>query len=127
MSTETKTVTFALPELPEYPPPLKSVVAPEQSLIRTNTDELVSVTNELAKVVSEVCQQIQSLKEEREDAVGETKDAYNLVIKNKVWTLQVLIGSYWRQTLQLELDAPAPNPADSHTVSTTFIDCKNEE
>jgi hypothetical protein len=74
--------------------------------IATNTDELVSITNDLAKVVEEVCGQIKLLKEERADAVGEVKNAYNLVIANKVWILQQLIGTYWRQTITLELDKP---------------------
>lgn len=74
--------------------------------IATNTDELVSITNDLAKVVEEVCGQIKLLKEERHDAVGEVKNAYNLVIANKVWILQQLIGTYWRQTITLELDKP---------------------
>lgn len=94
------------------------------STIRTNTDELVSITNDLSKVVSEVCEQIKILKEERSDAVGEVKDAYNLVIKNKVWILQQLIGSYWRNTLNLELDK-AEITADVVNIPTAthFIDC----
>lgn len=76
------------------------------SAIRTSEDELVSVTRDLAEVVSEVCGQVKMLKEERKDATGETKNAYNLVIANKVWILQRLIGSYWRETLNLELDKP---------------------
>lgn len=91
--------------------------------IRCNTEELVSITNDLAKVVSEVCGQIKLLKEERKDAVGEVKDAYNLVIANKVWILQTLIGTYWRETLSLELDKPEV-VADMIAVptATTFID-----
>lgn len=82
------------------------------SAIRTSEEELVSVTNDLAKVVSEVCEQIKYLKEERSEAIGETKNAYNLVIANKVWILQRLIGAYWRETLTLELDKPEVVPTD---------------
>jgi hypothetical protein len=117
---ETDTVVLNLPDAP------KTLVTPEDSPFRTNTYELISVTNELAKVVSEVCHQINGLKEERGDAVGETRDAYTLVIKNKVWTLQALIGAYWRKTLDLDLDKMEASPVDSLEVSETFIDSKKE-
>lgn len=76
------------------------------STIRTCEDELVSITKDLSAVVSEVCEQIKILKDERKETTGETKSAYNLVIANKVWILQKLIGTYWRETLNLELDKP---------------------
>jgi hypothetical protein len=91
------------------------------STIRTNTDELVSITHDLSKVVSEVCGQIKLLKEERKDAVAEVKNAYNLVIANKVWILQQLIGSYWRETLSLELDKPELDGASNASATATII------
>jgi hypothetical protein len=95
------------------------------STIRCNTDELVSVTQDLAKVVSEICTQIKLLKEERKDAVGDVKNAYNLVIANKVWILQQLIGTYWRETLSLELDKPeldgASNASNAVTIVPTYF------
>jgi uncharacterized protein YllA (UPF0747 family) len=72
--------------------------------MRTDPDELASITAELADVVAEVCEQIKLLKEERLDTTGEAKDAYTLVIKNKVWILQQLIGTYSNKTVGLELD-----------------------
>lgn len=78
--------------------------------IRTSEDELVSITKDLSAVVAETCEQIKILKDERKDTTGETKSAYNLVIANKVWILQQLIGSYWRETLNLELDKPEVVP-----------------
>ena len=67
-------------------------------------DELASLTKELAEVVEELCQQIKLLKEERSDTEGEMKDAYNLVIKNKVWILQTLLEAFAKQTSKLQLD-----------------------
>jgi hypothetical protein len=67
-------------------------------------DELTSLTKDLAEVVDELCKQIKLLKEERSDTDGQLKDAYNLVIKNKVWILQTLINAYSDQTKKLELD-----------------------
>lgn len=72
--------------------------------LRTDPSELSSITKQLSEVVSEVCEQIRLLKEERLDTTGEAKDAYTMVIKNKVWILQQLIGTYWRKTCDLELD-----------------------
>ena len=95
---------------------------------KPNTQELTSITNDLAKVVSEVCLQIELLKEERTEATGEVKDAYNLVIQNKVWILQQLIGGYWRKTLNLELDKPEIT-ADVINIPTAthFIDVSASE
>jgi hypothetical protein len=92
------------------------------SAVRESAEELQSITKDLAEVVSEVCEQIKLLKEERSETTGEVKDAYNLVIKNKVWILQTLIGAYWRQTLNLELDKADVGLPEGHPVATTFID-----
>ena len=74
--------------------------------ISTNVDELISVTKDLADVVSELCQQIKLLMEERlELSTGsDMRDAYTLVIRNKIWTVERLIGTYWKHTLKLDLD-----------------------
>jgi hypothetical protein len=69
-------------------------------------DELTSLTKDLAEVVEELCKQIKLLKEERSDTEGEMKDAYNLVIKNKVWILQTLLEGFAKQTSKLQLDEP---------------------
>jgi hypothetical protein len=68
-------------------------------------DELTTTIQLLAEVVKESCEQIKLLKVERSGATGEVKDAYNLVIANKVWLLQTAIGTFWRETLQLNLDS----------------------
>lgn len=68
-------------------------------------DELTATIQLLAEVVKESCEQIKLLKVERSGATGEVKDAYNLVIANKVWLLQTAIGTFWRETLQLNLDS----------------------
>jgi hypothetical protein len=91
-----------------------------QSSIRTSEDELVSITKDLSAVVSEVCEQIKILKDERKETTGETKSAYNLVIANKVWILQQLIGTYWRETLNLELDKPDFAPDRSEEPKESF-------
>jgi hypothetical protein len=96
-----------------------SVEVPES--IRESAEVLVSITKDLAGVVSEICEQITILKEERAETTGEVRDAYNLVIKNKVWILQKLIGAYWLKTLNLELDKVDELP--SPPTSTRFIDC----
>jgi len=69
-------------------------------------DELASLTKDLAEVVEELCQQIKLLKEERSDTDGELKDAYDLVIKNKVLILQTLLEAFAKQTSKLQLDEP---------------------
>lgn len=92
------------------------------SAVRESAEELQSITKDLAEVVSEVCEQIKLLKEERSEATGEVKDAYNLVIKNKVWILQTLIGAYWKQTLNLELDKADVGVPEGHPVAKDFID-----
>jgi hypothetical protein len=71
-----------------------------------NIDELVSITKDLAEVVSEICGQIKVLKEERLECSGEMKDAYSLVIKNKIWIVENLIGAYGVKHQDLELDIP---------------------
>ena len=98
-----------------------SVEVPES--IRESAEVLVSITKDLAGVVSEICEQISILKEERTETTGEVKDAYNLVIKNKVWILQKLIGAYWLKTLNLELDKPDVGVPEGHPTATHFIDC----
>lgn len=87
-----------------------------------SAEELKSITKELADVVSEMCDQVQLLKEERADTTGEVKDAYNLVIQNKVWILQTLIGAYWRKSINLNLDKAEVGMPEGHPVASTFID-----
>lgn len=92
--------------------------------VRTNVDELISITNNLAKVVMEVCEQIRNLKEERSTAVGDVRNAYDLVISNKVWTLQTLIGAYWRNTLNLDLDKSEELiPTSTTHIETSLTGC----
>lgn len=67
-------------------------------------DELATTVKLLSEVVEESCRQIKILKEERAGTTGEVKDAYTLVIRNKVWCLQTVIGKFWRETLTLNLD-----------------------
>jgi len=76
--------------------------------IRKDCDELVSVTKQLYEVVEEVTKQIVRLKEERADTTGETKEAYSLIIGNKIWILQKLISVYFAKTQSLELDGAKP-------------------
>lgn len=70
----------------------------------TSTTDLTETTKLLAEVVAETCKQLDLLKEERDSTTGEMKDAYNLVIQNKIWCLQRVIGDYWRKSCQLALD-----------------------
>jgi hypothetical protein len=67
-------------------------------------DELTATVKLLAEVVEESCEQIKLLKVERNGATGEVKDAYTLVITNKIWLLQTAIGKFWRETINLSLD-----------------------
>lgn len=75
----------------------------------TSTTDLIETTKLLSEVVTETCTQLELLKEERMSTTGEMRDAYNLVITNKIWCLQRLIGDYWRKSCILALDEQKAN------------------
>jgi hypothetical protein len=86
-------------------------------------DELTHTVKLLSEVVEESCKQIKILKEERVGTTGEVKDAYTLVIQNKVWCLQQVIGKFWRESLCLDLD----NEVETRLPETITVDITEEE
>ena len=51
-----------------------------------------------------IVQNIKDLKGLRDRSTGEVREGYTLVIRDRTWSLQRLVGEFWRETCSLFFD-----------------------
>ena len=66
-----------------------------------NMELLTTKSMELARTIRRLNNEISELKKELASTTGEARQAYLLVIRDKVWKMTQLIGQFWHLALDV--------------------------
>ena len=64
-------------------------------------DKIDTMTQELQAKVNKLTEEIRGLKLAVHRTTGEVQQAYHLILGDALWRLTELIGTYWRETLDI--------------------------